>query len=371
MQYKDVIEINGQKLTKKYIASLNREQREAWIIPMFEYFRSLGWLLPDFDPDTLKNSYKKLIEYAPYTSINEAYNNSSLANDICMYFCRKSFYSVTERKGGKIRPTLIDNFLDDNKLKKMCRNRLGLEWYDEEGQRGEVFNITPKMLMYQAQRSMRLIPQITIFKPGIAKLIYLKYTKENDLVYDFSAGFGSRVLGALSCNRRYIGVDPLTIPEIREMLKFLNVPSDRYELINGVSENYVGLENSVDFAFSSPPYYDQEFYSNDSTQAYNHGEDYFYNTYWRNTLKNIKFMLRQDKLFALNLSKKYPKMFEIAKEYFGDPIEIFSLRTVRSHLNKTGKSDAQKYEPIYIFKNSTKLLSNLPNTPNLIFELDI
>ena len=34
--YKEVIEINGQKLTKKYIASLNKEQRIALINPIFE-----------------------------------------------------------------------------------------------------------------------------------------------------------------------------------------------------------------------------------------------------------------------------------------------------------------------------------------------
>jgi len=351
MLYKDIIEINNQKLTKKYIASLDKNQREALIIPMFEYFRKLGWLLPDFDPIVLKKSYKKLLEYTPDISVNETYNNTSLANNICLYFCRKSFYNTTERKKGKINPTLMNNFLDDDKLKKMCWNRLGLDWFDDVGQRGEVFNITPKMLMYQAQRSMRLVPQITVFKPSIAKLIYLKYSQENDVVYDFSAGFGARLLGALSCNRRYIGIDPLTIPELREMVTFFNIPSDRYELIEGVSENYIGLGNSIDFAFSSPPYYDQEFYSNDLTQAYNQGEEYFYNTYWKNTLKNIKFMLKSNKLLGLNLSIKYPKMLLIAKEYFGEPFETFNLRTVKSHLNKKGKSDAQKYEPIYIFKN--------------------
>ena len=179
----------------------------------------------------------------------------------------------------------------------------------------------------------------------------MKYSQENDLCYDFSAGFGGRSLGALSCNRKYIGIDPLTTNSIQRMLDFLKIDKDRYKLINGMSEDYRKEENSIDFAFSSPPYYDQEYYSSDINQAYNKDEDYFYNVYWEKTLENIKFMLKEDRLLAIHLGIKNDRMFNIAKEIFSDPIETFRLRTVKSHLNKTGKSDATKYEPVYIFKN--------------------
>ena len=335
-------------MTKQYIASLNKEQRIALIDPMFNYFRELGWMLPDFDPETLKKEYQRLVNFSPDISVNEAYNNTSMATCICQYFYRKSFYSVTDRIRDKIKPTMEKNFLNDDILKKMCRNRLGIEWYEDEPL--STFNITPKMLMYQCQRSMRLIPGTTMFKPSIAKLIYLKYSQENDLCYDFSMGFGGRALGAISCNRRYLGIDPLTYLETQEMMEFFNISKDKYELINGCSEDYIGDENSIDFAFSSPPYYDQEYYSSDVTQAYNKGEDYFYNTYWAKTLVNIKRMVKPDKFIALNLGINYERMFNMAKEVFGEPIETFKLRTIRSHLNKTGKENATKYEPVYIFK---------------------
>lgn len=350
MKYKEIIEINGQKMTKQYIASLNLEQREALVLPMFKYFRNLGWMLPDFEPAIFKKDYQKLVEYMPDISVNETYNNTSLCNNVCQYFCRKSFYNTTERKNGKIKLTMEENFKDDDILIKICRNRLGIGWYNDEPQ--STFNITPKMVLYQAQRSMRYISQISIFKAGIAKTIYLKYSKENDLVYDFSIGFGGRVLGALSCNRRYLGIDPLTVGEVSTMLEFFNFSKDNYKLIDGCSENYMGEENSIDFVFSSPPYYDQEYYSFDIRQAYNKGEDYFYNIYWKNTLNNIKFMLKPDKYFALNLGINYDRMFNMAKEVFGDSIDLFRLRTIRSHLNKTCKENATKYEPIYIFKNN-------------------
>ena len=117
-------------------------------------------------------------------------------------------------------------------------------------------------------------------------------------------------------------------------------------LIDDVSENVKLKKNSIDFAFSSPPYFDQEFYDDDKKQAYNKGEDYFYNVYWKKTLENIKYMLKPGKIFALNV-KNFPLMVEMAKEYF-EFTDILYLRTIRSHLNK--KAGTQKMEGIYIFK---------------------
>ena len=347
--YKTIIEINGNKMCKEYIASLNREQREVLVVPMFNYFRGIGFQYPDLEIEKFHEEYKKLCNYYFDISKNDIYNNSSLATCICQYFCRYPLYNSTERKGKKLNKTLLENFNDDKTLMNICRNRLGLGWYDEEP--NSTFNITPKMVMYQGQRSMRLIPQTSFFKPGVAKAIYLKYSQEGDVIFDYSAGFGARALGALSCGRKYIGVDPLTSNEVIDMLKFLDIEEDRYKLIKGGSEDYIGGENSIDFTFSSPPYYDQEYYSSDSSQAYNRGEDYFYNVYWLKTLKNCKFMLKKDKLFALNILAKYDKMVEMAKAEFGDIVDTFYLRTVRSHLNKTGKEDAQKFEPVYVFRN--------------------
>jgi len=255
-----------------------------------------------------------------------------MANNICQYFCRKSFYSSTERIRGKIKQTLREGFNNDDILRKVCQNRLGIDWYESEPQ--STFNITPKMVMYQGFRSARYVNMTSFFKSSVSKLIYLKYSQENDLVYDFSMGFGARALGAISSNRKYLGIDPLTCDEIKEMLEFFNIPQDRYKLIKGCSEDY--CEGLVDFAFSSPPYYDQEYYSSEVTQAYNKTEDYFYDVYWAKTLQNIKKMLKPDKYFALNLSIKFERMFNMACEVFDKPVEIFRLRLIKSHLNKTG-----------------------------------
>ena len=66
-------------------------------------------------------------------------------------------------------------------------------------------------------------------------------------------------------------------------------------------------------------------------------------------MENVKFMLKPGKYFGLNITEKHEKMISMAKEYFGEPIEIIRLRTIRSHLSKT--SGIEKFEPIFMFKN--------------------
>jgi tRNA G10 N-methylase Trm11 len=335
MNFDDPIIINGNKLNRNYIESLNKEQREALIEPIFHYFRNQGFIYPD-NVKKLDKEYKRLIEWEIDINNKELYNNSSVGTYICKYFC-KSFYKATER-GQK---NMIEIFNDDEKLKKIIENRLGLNWYKDDDR--EAFTISFRQII-QGMRSTRSISMITMFKPEIAKYMYLKYSNPGDFVYDFSAGFGGRMLGAAACDRNYIGVDPLTIPELIEMRDYFNI---HCSLIDGVSEEFCLEKNSIDFAFSSPPYNDQEYYDDGERQAYNKGDDYFYNTYWRKTLDNIKFMLKPGKIFALNV-KNYPKMVDMTKEKFELVDEIY-LRTIRSHLNKT--AGTEKMESIYIFRN--------------------
>lgn len=337
--YEKLAVVNGQQITTKYVKTLDYDERMALVEPLFEHFRSQGWMYPDND-SKLKASYQKLCSFKPDLNSNEVFNNSSLATDICKYFCHK-FYDATERN----KATMKEVFNDDEKLRYLIKNRLGFDWWDKEDN-DETFNICFRMLI-QGMRSSRLVPSISIFKPAIAKYMYMKYSMPGDTVYDYSCGWGGRLLGAASCGRKYIGVDPWTTDELQKIINYLDLKD--ITIHNECSENYRGEENSIDFSFSSPPYYDQEVYSKDDKQAYNKGEEHFYEVYWKGTLDNIKYMLKPGKYFGLNITNNYPKMLSMAEEVFGKVQEEVKMRTIKSHLNKT--SGIQKHEPIFIFKN--------------------
>lgn len=355
MGFSDIIQINGIEISKKYIESLTFEQREELIEPIFNEFRKMSFQYPD-DIEEVNSDWKKLVSYNPDTNVDEIYGNSSMATSICKYFCHE-YFDTTEHN----KKTMPEIFNDDTLLRKTIRNRLGMDWYlPSKNKKGEIlpgvneaFNLSFKMLL-QGFRSQRLINQTSMFKPEIAKLITIKYSSPGDTIFDPSCGFGGRLLGCMSSGRKYIGTDPLTTKSLEKMAKHFGFKD--YRLIKSGSEDYCGEENSIDFSYTSPPYLDQEVYSKDVTQAYNKGKDYFYNVYWENTVKNVKHMLKPGKLFGVNITDKYPKIVEIAKKHFGEPERVFKLRLVRSHLTKkklgedAGK-EAEKYEPIYMFRN--------------------
>ena len=65
-----------------------------------------------------------------------------------------------------------------------------------------------------------------------------------------------------------------------------------------------GPANSVDFAFSSPPYFDLEVYSDEPTQCYNKFpklEDWL-EGFVRGTIRNIVHMLKPGKVYAINIA---------------------------------------------------------------------
>lgn len=355
MKFNELYKINNIELSKKYIESLSYEQREALIEPLFNLIRSNPFPYQD-DEEKIKKSFTKLSEYTPDTSVIEMFNNSSMATDICRYFCADKFYATTE-PGKK---NIFELYQDDKLMKKMIKNRLGMDWFVETTKKGitlppvnEAFNLTPNMIL-RSFRSTRQVVQTSIFHPDVAKMLTCKYSNENDTILDYSAGWGARMLGALTSNRKYIGIDPHTIPELQKMADYFGLNP---KLIQSGSESVENEENSVDFCYSSPPYLTNgkatEEYSRDPSQAYNKGLDYFYDTYWANTLKMCKSALKPNKYFGLNIFEKEKKMIDMAKAEFGEPVEIFQLRLVKSHLSgkSKDKNNSIKYEPVFIFKN--------------------
>ena len=110
------------------------------------------------------------------------------------------------------------------------------------------------------------------FKPSVAKSIYEKFHSVN--VLDFSCGWGDRFCGFYSCKdtRSYIGIDPNRNTQngyrMQEQLYGSLQKKKQATFICKPAEEVKLPEGIVDTAFTSPPYFNAERYSDDDTQSY-------------------------------------------------------------------------------------------------------
>jgi hypothetical protein len=111
------------------------------------------------------------------------------------------------------------------------------------------------------------------FRPGVALAYYRRYCTLGSTVFDASTGYGGRLVGFLAAHLggRYIGIDPSQQTyeancRLAEDLAF----GEDVELycipIEDIDKSLV--ENRCDFAFTSPPYFIKEHYSDEPTQSW-------------------------------------------------------------------------------------------------------
>lgn len=125
----------------------------------------------------------------------------------------------------------------------------------------------------KALRSFSGTQGVSNFRPTAAAAVYHTFLpRSGGTVWDMSAGFGGRLLGAIACKRvlRYVGTDPCTRTMIGllAMARELGRDGLDIELHKVGSEDFVPEPESLDLAFSSPPYFDTEKYSSETTQSY-------------------------------------------------------------------------------------------------------
>jgi hypothetical protein len=157
------------------------------------------------------------------------------------------------------------------------------------------------------------IQYVNEFQPYLARDIYKTYCNDGYTVLDPCSGWGGRTLGLASCmfnDIRYITSDPSTktyngLLKLKEFLRL----GDNYEYHNVPFEELELEDESVDFAFTSPPYFDTERYSDEDTQSWKRSSNY---EQWRDSflyvlLDKVYRALKHDRYCLLNVGKvRYP-----------------------------------------------------------------
>ena len=329
---------------------------EGTINKVFDIYRSIN-LVPIiyFTEKGLINAVRDFKSIS-YNTVKDS--KISLGNNKGQPLSRFLFPNMmTAEPKGRGSNSLKDRFYDDKKLKRAIRI-----CYDmREGHK----------LVYPTaiRRALELVTgeNIQNFKPQNARALaeHLCPVLWGN-VYDYSAGYGGRLLG-ISCSNmsyNYLGIDPNT-----ETIKYLNYFNEILDeavgfkgtIVQHVSEEY--KPNDIDLAFSSPPYFNLEKYSDEETQCmvrYSTLDEWF-SGYAEPTIENIYNSLNQDGIFATNIAdyKTYGKKeYKVVDDWItlSERIGFRHVGTIKMMLNtrpgvgNNKLAGREKFEGVYVFR---------------------
>ena len=343
-------------LLDKFTKEVFEKDPEGTVDKVFEIYRSIN-LVPIiyFTEDGLVRAIKEF-KSTSYNSVVD--NRIGLGNNRGQPLSRFLFPNMmTAEPKGRGSNSLKDRFLDDTKLKRAIRICFEMR----EGQK----LVYPTAL----RRSLELVTgeNIQNFKPQNARAIveHLCPVLWGN-IYDYSAGYGGRLLGIGSSNMNYnyTAVDPNT--ETVNYLQYFNslikqATGVEGTIVQSVSEDY--QPEDVDLAFSSPPYFNLEKYSDEPTQCmvnYTTLDEWF-DGYVVPTMTNIHNGLNNDGVFATNIAdyKTYGQKepVEVCERWIetAEKIGFKHTGTIKMMLNtRPGVGNdklagREKFEGVYVF----------------------
>jgi hypothetical protein len=347
-----------RQLSKEAWTGANDAGKAAIQQEVFDIYRSTNVLpINYYDLDGCKDEIYEL------ATKHKKIENSKLAvgNNEGLKIGRFWFENMQDaytRKDKEV--SLRGRFLNDNKLKRAIN--LCYVHRDESEH---------AVLPHNIRRALELVSggSIQNFKPMNARAVW-EYICPNMMgnVLDFSSGYGGRMMGAMTSNMRYhyTGIDPNTktftgLEALGELLLECGQGSG-YEMHNIPSEEFVPQPGYYDAAFSSPPYFNLETYSDEPTQCMNRCSnlDAWFDLYAEPTVKMLHTALAPDAIYAVNIAdyKSGSEQFQIVDRWIdmSKKLGFDYVETVAMMLNvRPGQGNGKlqngyKSEGIYIFK---------------------
>jgi hypothetical protein len=347
--YEDVLN-QLKTYTKESYAPLNEEQRKQVQEEVLAIYRSKNiYPITYYNEEGIIEEIKKCqareVDFEKVLDLK--YNQGqSLAR-----FLFPNLHQVDA--GSAKNNTMWDRFYDDHKLKRAIDFALRFKK-----------SVTPA----EIRTSLELIGGnvATNFKAMNAKALYERLCPKDGIIYDFSAGFGGRMIGALTSknNYKYLAVEPAseTFDNLNVLGAYIEKAlggKDRFKIFKQGSEDFrLKKGEYIDFAFSSPPYFNLEQYSDEETQCYNRfpSLDEWFEGYVKATIENIYFMLKEGRYYAVNIAdfnfggkpvKYVDRWIELSEELgfkYVDQIPM-KLTTRKGHGH-----DGEKKEGIFVFQ---------------------
>lgn len=212
----------------------------------FAYFRRAGFPYRDLPAWECMKQINKLAET----------DSGSLLQTVAAYQVADTYNPHRFHSAAEGMRSPFDSFQDDAALRKAIRLAL------ENGKDVE----TVLWVVNGTQACAN-------FRPGFACKLYRDYCRPGDTVLDTSTGYGGRLVGFMASGvaGKYIGIDPNTKTHDGNLRMAAELGfADKVELYNLPAEDVSHgiVADRCDFAFTSPPYFRKEHYSDEPTQSW-------------------------------------------------------------------------------------------------------
>ena len=196
----------------------------------------------------------------------------------------------------------------------------------------------------------REVKECTSFRPSnIVAMIQLFNAKS---VLDFSSGWGDRLIGAISQDVEYIGIDPNSSlhPRYSLMIERLSTNPSKYIMIEGEAQTAVIPRRNYDLIMTSPPYFDLEQYT---PETQGNSETDWFNNFLKIALDRSWSVLQSNGHMIININQ-----YTQQQRYIYWMIEHMNSKSDAIYLGVISYSEAnlRNPQPMFIWR---KLQSQL------------
>lgn len=326
-------------LNEAYWRNMGCGDLENYIYTIYDYYRQEGFPYYSTDMEYRQKEFNKLVKYDRTNLFQDDVVKQTMHGLGLAWSYFPHAFDV--KCGDKLTP--YEAFMDDDIFLNVIRKRLKMGTYMSDS------GIRKMLKIFSG------VQGVSNFRPTAAAAIYDRFAKDG-VVWDMSGGWGGRLLGAIISDvKHYITTEPSTKTEMGLAALRDDFGGDTSIDIFGLgSEDYVPDKNSLDLCFTSPPYFDLEKYSDESTQSYiiYPTKDDWIEGYLTETFKNCHYGLKSGAVMLINIAdikgKELEKeMIKTAEKVGFKLVKKFFLAL--SNINLRNKEKKFKYEPIYLF----------------------
>lgn len=340
-----------------------------YINPVKYYFKNLKSFKADYSTD-INNIFKNYASFKTIKNVNNLYYFKE--SDKIPSLKKNSVVTILTNKDDFKNIDIITNFFtEEARMKaKVCKGKTEgcmspIEYWNKNLSNVITYLYTEKqdLNIYTLREAMfALCPEATLFKTTVAKTIYDIFKPK--VILDMSSGWGDRLIASIAYSQtvnydvKYFGYDPnssLTqgYKDIIESLADDNKQNFMVKTEPFETADLSYIKEDIDLVFTSPPYFDFEVYSDDSTQSivqYPTFTNWCVNFLFR-SLKLAFSKLRKDGYLVMHITdtKNMPNVCELIMLFIEGYIGGKFIGTINT------QAPGKKAIPMWVYKKGNNI----------------